>query len=401
MEPARSQETASAGASKTHFRLSGKNPLLRDSLTFLVLLLVTVTMYAATSFLFRSFETRRAELAKEFEASGREAMQGKDPAKAIEALRTALEYAPDDRDSHMLLAEALAEGNHTEEATDYFLNLRDAEPANGWINLQLARLYRRTGDRRRAVDAYRAATLGNWDNDGVEQRLQADMELSDYLIQRGELGPARTELLFAAANAPDSASFNILLGDKLLQANAPAVALARYKRAIKLDPHNLRALAKAGQLSYNRGDYAGARKLLELALREKPEPEQAAQLSRLSGDAERVLRLYAGADLPFEERVEHLRLAAPIAKRRFDACAAEFPVLQAPLLTLKARWQAAADVAGNLRLPAQGMDAQNAAQQLLFDTEVQTAQACGAPTDDDALLLMLARTPQHLAGGTQ
>jgi hypothetical protein len=31
--------------------------------------------------------------------------------------------------------------------------------------------------------------------------------------------------------------------------------------------------------------------------------------------------------------------------------------------------------------------------QLVFDTEVQTNQICGAPSGDDALLLLLARSP--------
>jgi hypothetical protein len=39
---------------------------------------------------------------------------------------------------------------------------------------------------------------------------------------------------------------------------------------------------------------------------------------------------------------------------------------------------------------------QDANVKLIFDTEVQTSQICGAPTGDDALLLLLARTPKAM-----
>ncbi len=31
---------------------------------------------------------------------------------------------------------------------------------------------------------------------------------------------------------------------------------------------------------------------------------------------------------------------------------------------------------------------------LVYDTELQTSQVCGAPTGDDAVLLMLAKSPK-------
>jgi hypothetical protein len=37
---------------------------------------------------------------------------------------------------------------------------------------------------------------------------------------------------------------------------------------------------------------------------------------------------------------------------------------------------------------------QDAVMKLVYDTEVQTSQICGAPTGGDALLLMLAKSPK-------
>ena len=39
---------------------------------------------------------------------------------------------------------------------------------------------------------------------------------------------------------------------------------------------------------------------------------------------------------------------------------------------------------------------QDAVMKLVYDTETQTSQICGAPTGDDALLLMLAKSPKAM-----
>jgi tetratricopeptide (TPR) repeat protein len=359
---------------------------LRDSVAFVVLFLVTVVLYVATSFLFRSFSDRREELAKEFSIRGKQALKANDPEAAILALRTSLEYSPSGRDEHLLLAEALAEGHHRAEAIDYFLNLRDTEPASGFVNLELARLYREEGDSAKAIDDYRAASLGNWDSDGMEQRSHVELELSQYLIERGNLGAARAELMVAAQNAPESADTEVLLGDKLLQANDRAGALASYQRAIALNPHQTDALAKAGRMLYDMGNYAEARRLLDLAVSANPKAEQAQSLSELSDNAAGLLRLSLSTSLPGDERAEHLRADAKIAKHRLDSClatlhGAPFP---APLQDLKSQWQTV-----KLRSLSNG----EGAAELIFDTENTTAQVCGAPAGDDALLLLLLKTP--------
>lgn len=381
-------------ASDVALKVSTRSILLRDSAIFLVLLLSTAALYAVTSFLFRSFTAKRAQLAAQLATSGKNALQAGQPDQAIEDLRTALEYAPEDRSSHLLLAEALAKGRHTEEATNYFLSLREAEPANGFINLQLARLYRQKNDTSHALDAYRAAALGIWDQDGVSRRLQAQLELSDYLLQLGRAPSARVELLMAAQNAPESSSVSIRLGDELLAAKAPAAALASYQKAVKLEPGNFEALYKAAHLAYELSDYAQARSLTEKALRKRPDKQQEKDLLVLAQNSERLLQLSMGHNLPAGERLQHIRTGITIAKRRFDQCSASFPAGALPLAlqNLNTEWQQAKP--STLRAAMQNVAGQDAAVQLIFDTEVQTAQLCGTPAGDDALLLHLAQTSQ-------
>jgi Flp pilus assembly protein TadD len=378
--------------------------ILRDSATLLVLALATVVLYAITSFLFRSFETRRAELGKKYAARGTAALRAGQPEQAIAALRVAQSYAPDARRNHLLLAEALAEAHHTDEATDYFLSLRELEPADGFINLQLARLARQKGETRQAIDYYRASSLGNWQGDGLTRRREVQLELSDYLIQNGQMEAARAELLVAAANAPETAELDTLFGDKLLQTNDPNDALIYYQKAVKLDRHDFAALYKGGRLAYAMGDYDTADKLLTLASRDEQKASASeadeAQLTSLLQNSERIQRLTLSQNLPAEDRAEHIRTAAAIAKQRLDGCAAKFSsagsqtnsALPGELQVLKTQWQTAANLLSR-RSSLENAANQDSLTQLVFDTEKQTANLCGQPMGDDALLLLLAKSP--------
>jgi Tfp pilus assembly protein PilF len=368
--------------------LSNKSLFVHDSLAFLFLFLITVALCVATSFLFRSFSNRRQELAKQYSYLGQQALRENDPEGAIIALRTGLEYSEGGRDEQLLLAEALAEGHHTDEAIDYFLNLHETEPASGSANLELARLYREKGNSSKAIDFYRSASLGNWDSNGIEQRLQTELELSQYMIERGDLGSARVELLMAEQNVPESSTTEIVLGDMLLQANDPAAALASYEKFIKRTPHNLEALSKAGRILYDMGRYAEARRMLDLALNERPAAKQAQQLSELSSNAAKLLHLSLSRELPADEHAQHIRADATIAKHRLDFCAATSNAAALPpsLQELKSRWR-------NFTMGSAADE--DAATQLIFDTETTTSQLCGAPTGDDALLLVLSKMPSE------
>jgi tetratricopeptide (TPR) repeat protein len=375
--------------------------LLRDGVVFFVLLASTLALYGVTSLLFRSFAVRRQQLAMQFSASGRQALRAGRPEQAIDDLRTALEYAPDDHPSHLLLAEALAQGHHTEEATNYFLTLGEAEPADGFINLQLARLYRSKGDSSRAIDSYRVATLGNWNRDGVAQRLQAQLELSEYLLQLGQTVAAHTELMMAAANAPDSPSANLRLGDEFLAANAPNEALNSYAKAVTLAPDNLTALMKAAAQAYALDRYAEAAHFAETAFTKKPNKQQTEAISLIAHQSERLLQLSMGGDLPPQTRSEHIQVSAAIATQRLRQCSTTFDPasIPPPLQELKTEWQQAKaapshKAGGNVLDPDQTV-------QLIFDTEIKTSQTCSEPTGDDALLLRLAKTAQRGQQETQ
>jgi len=247
---------------------SRRKLFLRDSLTFFVLTLATIVLFVLTLLLFRSFTTHQADLAVRWAARGEAALKQGHPDQAVPALRTALIYAPETRSYQMMLAQALGDSGHVEEATNYFLNLWEAQPGEGVINLQLARLARRGGAKDEAIRYYRAAIFGNWGGEGVERRRDARLELANYLIEQGNLSMAQTELLIAASNAPPGAGLEILFGDELVRASDPTNALLYYQKAIAQDPRNPMAYEKAGRLAYQMGGYVRARNWLEHAVRE-------------------------------------------------------------------------------------------------------------------------------------
>lgn len=413
-------DTATASGS-TEAPVTRRALLVRDSLTFLTLGFAAIALYAVTFLLFRSFEAHREELAKRWSERGRAALSTGHPAQAITSLRAALSYAPDEPDYQLLLAQALASAGHTDEATNYFLNLWEAKPGDGFINLQLARLARNRRETQQATDYYRAAIYGGWQTNGLDARRVVRLELADYLVSLHELLAARAELLISAGNTPDSPSSDRLLGDKLAGAGDLPDALTLYNRAVADDPHSRLSLERAGSTAFALGDYQQAAHLLRRALDAKPEPGvrlSTGDMEKLAHDASRLLDLSLSRDLPANVRAQHLLVASHIAESRLSACVAhltptsptalEAPLRQpgslqppapavpvaaqsGPLLDLRARWKAATTAPAQRAMMTDGATQDNLTE-LIADTEQQAATSCGTPVGDDALLLRVAQS---------
>ena len=373
--------------------------IFHDSLAFVVLAAATLVLYGVTFFLFRSFQAHRQDLASSWAQRGRTELNSHQAPQAVASLRAALSYSPDDYDSQLLLAQALAEAGETDKATNYFLNLWSARPGDGFLNLQLARLDRQKNDSRHAIDYYRAAIFGDWrDGNGVERRREVRIELIDYLIQQKRLATARAEVLIADGNAPDTPYFNLLFGDKLAAAQDPQDALTLYRKAIADDPRNVAALTRAGRLEFEQGNYPQAHELLAKALQETTTPEPA--LAAMERDADRLVELSLSRDLPARERARHILDAAKIAEARFARCTGNVTTpstLPAELQALQARWKVVGDNSRRTTL-VQNADGQDQLTQLIFDTERESETTCGPATGDDELLLRMAETTQHTGG---
>jgi tetratricopeptide (TPR) repeat protein len=374
--------------------------ILRDALTFLSLLLVTVVLFLITFFLFRSFASHREDLAHRWSARGQSALNSGHPNQAIVALRTALSYAPGERSYELLLAQALGEAGRTDESYTYFLGLWETQPGDGFINLSLARLAAKKNDSQAAINYYHASIYGTWEGDGVQRRRDVRLELARYLIAQHQLSSARTELLIAGGNAPEDPPLALTIAGLLEQAGTPRDALNYYTKVLGLEPKSETALIAAGRLQYDAGNFEEAHRLLEQADRQH-EPTQAeipSSIKTMLDTSTNILALAPSKKLPSTERVARILKARDLAKKRFDTCNTQISTasgLSSPLQDLGTRWSNKETTISRSTLindPA----SQDATIKLIFDTEVQTSRICGAPTGDDALLLMLAQSPNAM-----
>jgi len=375
--------------------------IVRDAANFLGLIAVTAVLLVITLFLFRSFTAHRVELAQRWSARGQDALNQGRPDQAIVALRTALSYAPDERSYEMLLAQALGDAGHLDESYNYYLGLWETEPGDGFINLRLARLAAKKRDTQAAINYYRAAIYGTWEGDGTVRRREVRLELARYLISIRDNSSARTELLIAGGNNPNDVGVELTLADLLQQAGVPKDALNYYQKVLAQEPKNVTALAAAGRMEYESGNFEEAHHLLEEAAKQQESvgPREGVvpvDVSTMLANSTRILALSPSGPLSSGERVERILRARELAKKRFDDCNAQVSVasgLASPLQNLGSRWMAEGASLGRAALmkdPA----AQDANVKLIFDTELQTSQICGAPTGDDALLLLLGRSPK-------
>jgi tetratricopeptide (TPR) repeat protein len=380
--------------------------MLRDSLSMLIILFITGVLFGITLFLFRSFTSHRVQLAQRWSDRGRRALQENRASEAVADLHTALLYAPGTRAYELLLAQALGEAGAQlrkpsliDESYNYFLGLWETTPGDGYINLELARLAAYKGNRDDAVHYYRAAIYGTWEQgDGVEHRADVRAELARYFIDHHDLQNARTELLIAAGNTPDTYERDLNLGRLFEAAQDAKDAEAYYRKALAARSEDAVALEAAGRLAYNMGDYEPADRLLERAAAQHA-PDAAGDV-KLAHNAVRMSALNPLPSLPERERAARVLEIRTIAKKRFDACkqAAGGQTAQPIFQALAARW-AGPDATSNSATMVRDPVRQDAALQLAYDTERELQSICGSASGDDALILRLAVPLSTKTGG--
>ena len=370
------------------------------------LLLITGVLFGVTLFLFRSFTAHRADLAQRWSDRGRRALQQNRASEAIADLRTALLYAPGSRSYELLLAQALGQAGEQQrkpslidEAYNYFLGLWETTPGDGNINLALARLAAHKGNRADAIHYYRSAIYGTWEEgDGVERRAAVRAELAHYFIDQHDVQDARTELLIAGGNTPDTYERDLNFGRLFEAAHYPSDALAYYQKALAIRPNDAIALESAGRLAYNMADYDSAHKFLERAAAQHA--PDAADDAQLAHNAAGIAALDPKPSLPERERAARIVDIRGIAKRRLDGCKQSIAAQPVPsqLQALAGRWtgpDATSSLATMLRDPSR----QDGALQLAYDTERELQSLCGAASGDDALVLQLAARPSTKRAG--
>lgn len=376
-------------------RLARRRLILRDTVSLLTLFLITVVLFVLTWLLHRSFTNHEALLGQRWKARGEKALGAGNPQAAIESLRSALAYVPS-RATEIDLATALAEAGRTQEAFAYFNTLRQSAPGDGMINLQLARLAAKQGNVSLAILRYQSALDGTWQGHGYERHRQVRLEMAAYLISQRQFEKARAQLLIAASNAPtDDVAAQIRIAGMLEQAQDLPDALNLYRSVASRHAPPAIALEGAGRAAFSLGMYRVAatyltREMNRSETRSLPPAARAADQNMLD-TANRVLLLNPAADLPARARAQRILADKNTAQARLAACVSSQPA-SPQVASLSRRWSQLPPHLTVYQLE-QNPDLNQSILQLLYDTETTTAQVCGPPAGDDAILLRIAQNP--------
>jgi len=427
----------------TSDRIERRRLIFADSLALVTLFAITALLAVSTNYLYQSYASHQTKLADRWLQRGEQAMHDGKPQAAIDALSSALAFDPNQRNTQIKLAEALASAGRVQQATVYFNSLLESEQGSGLINLQLARLAVRQGDATQAIDDYQRAIYGNWEGDGYVRRREVRFELIKYLIEHQQLDRARSELLVASGNAPeDDISVQLEIARLMELAQDPSDALHLYKTILHRHPSLREALEGAGSTAFQLGRYLEAKHYLGHSL-EGPavdkEPAAAIATSRENlNQATRLLALYPSPGLRPSERMARILTDRKLAMARLAECTqdrtagrandspqASAPAVKSsnplqsfasrfsrhpaptapkptanpapidPLLDLTQRWQQL-PVTMSVSDLEKDPELAQAQIQLIYDTELVTQQVCGAPAGDDALLLRIAQAPNQV-----
>ncbi|MGE5725940.1 MAG: tetratricopeptide repeat protein, partial [Acidobacteriota bacterium] len=181
------------------------------------------------------------------------------------------------------------------------------------------------------------------------------------------------------------------IGNLFLQVQDNAHALSEFEMALKSEPKNAAALAGAGRAAFELGHYAKAMPYLERAAAEAPGNANSA--ARL-----RIARLVLEMD-PFrqERRVRDREQAVvnafATAGKRLGTCSAAETSEEKQMLAQ--RWAGMNPQVTISHLRA-NPDLINSAMSLVFRIERETQDICGAGSDEDAALLLIARNHEGL-----
>ncbi len=430
-------------------RMERRRLIFADTLALVTLFAITALLAVLTNYLYQSYASHQVELANRWLERGEQAMRDNKPQAAIDALSSALAFAPSDRNTEIKLAEALASAGRIQEATVYFNALLESQQGSGLINLQLARLAARQGNVNQAIEDYQKAIYGNWEGDGYVRRREVRFELIDYLIDHQLMNQARSGLLVAAGNAPeDDISVQLEIARKMEQAQDPSDALHLYKTILHRHPSLREALEGAGRTAFQLSHYLEAKRYLGRALEGSGvEQEPKAGLDEIRDhldEATRLLLLYPSSRLSLSERGARILKDRKLAMARLAQCMQNRPQTPAtnsaasstgtaapaagssksnplqslesrfarhptgptqnpaaapppvdPLQSLTERWKQVPATL-SLRELEDDPDLAQTQIQLIYDTEMITQQVCGAPAGDDALLLRIAQAPNQV-----
>lgn len=363
--------------------------LRRKPLDLVLLTGLTVMAFVAVEGMSRIYDGQQTSLAERWSARGNADLKAHNFRAAVVDFRTSLLYARDNGVYQLDLAEALLGMKRTDEAYNYLINLWDREPENGLVNLELARISAQRKDMDRALRFYHDAIYAAWPGDQEAETQNCRLELIHFLLSSRALPQAQAELMALAANVPDNSPEQVHLGQLFLQTQGYQQALTAFRLGLRSNRRDHAAMLGAGIAAFQLGLYPTAERYLRDAVYTSPHDAQSVAWLR---KAQSVLE--TDPYLPDLSQAQRNRIALnafATAGSRLKACPAQgSPTLPATVLQgLEQQWTTLKPQVTEWRL-RRTPDLVNAAMDLAFQIERQTVIGCGAPTEADQALLLIA-----------
>ena len=234
----------------------------------IVVCVVLVFSFIATGFISSEYRRGKAALGSTHFQAGQLLAAHGDLEGAAEEYRKALLFSPDSTMYRLSLGEALVDAGQLNEAESHLEQLLQEDPTNGRINLMLARVAAKRGNRDDAIESYQRAVYEFWPANELAERRQARWELIGLLSKTDRRSELIGELLQLYGNLPSGDNAQKLrVGDALLNYGASSEAGPVFRDLLKSTPQDPAVHRGLAEVYFNAGDYVQARHEFQKALR--------------------------------------------------------------------------------------------------------------------------------------
>ena len=355
----------------------------------MVLTVMAVAFFLVVTGLSRAHRAQRQALGNRWFNRGVADLNAKRFDAAVMDFRAALLYSPDEYSYQLNLAEALIGEGHRAQAWAYLTNLRDREPDDGLVSLELARIAAQRGETNDAVRYYHNAVYAVWPPEQEARRQDARLELIEMLLRNGANAQAQGELIALAESVGPDPAQQERIGELFLRARDYGHALGALSTVLKTDAHNAGALAGAGYAAFELRRFPMAQQYLQAAVTANGNDtasEERLKTTQMVLDMDPFRR-----QLPVNERDKIVVQAFQTAGERLKTCK------MSPVATASAGIQPSLNDDWTRLKPQvteQGLrrnpDLVERAMDMVFRIERNTSAVCGTPTVKDLALLLIA-----------
>lgn len=216
-----------------------------------------------------TFRNEKSVLGARHFRSGEWSLEHNDLPGAIDQLRKALVFSPDNESYRLALADSLVRANHLDEAESHLQQLADEDPGNGRVNALLAEIAERRHQNQVAIERFQRAVYEYWPADQIPMRRRARWELVRLLEQSGRTSEAMGELMQLNESAPNPEE-RVRIGFDLLRYGAFSEAARTFQEAALLRPTDAEPRRGLGMVHFELGQYISARHDFQTAKRLNP-----------------------------------------------------------------------------------------------------------------------------------